>query len=797
METIEWLLNALTKNLSCTCEKSVYECACRNGDSKVVGLLLDKYFELSKPPFDSVQVWKWVENLHYDGANSASRDSKAVLTLQQDAELRQGILKHVFSGLTDREHIFKLRAHKFGGHSYSHSGLNFRIDDIKFIVDLAFKQGNPDLWACFIEGHSVYRNKEDQGPHELRRYMRGLALEKPLFMRAWVKFNRASKKQFRLDYKMWHLKSRRREKRWGIAEDSQRIVNQRYVQDNREIVESGRDWGCLRHFSDLILHAPEEIENEYGDIELVKSAVRNCLDFIAPDIPDLIKLAELRCSSKYMDEETVLHAACLEIWRTQACLENIDTVFLMSLRTRLDTSCKGMTDIEQVELKAEIDRLIFSNAITPEKFLRQYLEPQLADSGVKHPQISLLISDEAFNHLRGKLSLEWLGIFLDMDVYPLSQLFEIAAQYADHEALKLLIQERCSTLMSSDYSLLGNENIDEIRMFWLMRGWYFFDTPKSQYWVYLKNSDKTMYELCERSGRLSRDDHRYWPKLTASKVESILDTFVEKFPKVDLPSSWGTSSPKEEKGYRFLTDVIWLLDSVESESAIPVIVRLIADQRFVEFHNSLKSMYASQIRKKASVGFLPPNPNEIVNLLDHNNIATVEGLRSLIIQELVQYQADIDGGEFNPAERFYDGEARKGEVKSTEVIAERLQLRLQSKEIVITSEHQVKNENRVDFTATKMISGRRRLLVTEVKGQWHKELYTAAAEQLYDRYSIHPDAEQQGVFLVIWFGKSEKVAGRTNHGIKSALDLKASIEKEIPPELLGRIDVFVLDVSRW
>ncbi len=72
----------------------------------------------------------------------------------------------------------------------------------------------------------------------------------------------------------------------------------------------------------------------------------------------------------------------------------------------------------------------------------------------------------------------------------------------------------------------------------------------------------------------------------------------------------------------------------------------------------------------------------------------------------------------------------------------------------------MKSENRTDFTATKIIGGKRRLLVVEVKGQWHKELYAAASAQLYDRYSIHPDAEQQGVYLVIWFGGDELVANK-------------------------------------
>lgn len=83
----------------------------------------------------------------------------------------------------------------------------------------------------------------------------------------------------------------------------------------------------------------------------------------------------------------------------------------------------------------------------------------------------------------------------------------------------------------------------------------------------------------------------------------------------------------------------------------------------------------------------------------------------------------------------------------------------------------------------------------EAKGQWHSELYSAAASQLYERYSMPPDAEQQGIYLVIWFGPLKTVAERKTHGITSAKELKSSIERRLPQELKGLIDVFVLDVS--
>ena len=84
----------------------------------------------------------------------------------------------------------------------------------------------------------------------------------------------------------------------------------------------------------------------------------------------------------------------------------------------------------------------------------------------------------------------------------------------------------------------------------------------------------------------------------------------------------------------------------------------------------------------------------------------------------------------------------------------------------------------------------------EVKGQWNAELFTAAQVQLADRYAVHPTAEEQGVYLVLWFGGDEKIAGLRSHDNLQASDLKREIEEGLPAELLGKIDVVVLDLAR-
>ena len=85
---------------------------------------------------------------------------------------------------------------------------------------------------------------------------------------------------------------------------------------------------------------------------------------------------------------------------------------------------------------------------------------------------------------------------------------------------------------------------------------------------------------------------------------------------------------------------------------------------------------------------------------------------------------------------------------------------------------------------------------TYVARKANSDLFSAAKTQFHERYSIHSDAGYQGIYLVFWFGKNEKIAGKNNVSIESPLDLKNQIIEQMPLELRSFIDVFVLDLSR-
>jgi len=795
---LEDLLDSLSKGLACNCGKRAYKCECRIGLSKIIGLLLDRYFELAKPPFEPLRIWQWLEHLNFP--NKHAQNFKSVQVLKSDNALRQGIISHVFVKLTNGQQINQVLREKFSGY-HSHGGLCLTLADRKFIIDLAFKGNNSQLWESFLVSHDFHNYSDKKGPDNLRSYMREQASNEPALMKIWALFNRRTQAQAKADF----FSSAKQQRLMNRRDKNQKInnaTNISFIQANRALIESGQHFGFLYHFAEVALNKPESIKLRFGDEPLVRKSLRNCLGFIEPQIPDLQKLAELQCDSRFQHVETILYAACIEIMRVDGNLSGVKFSLLLALRTNLNMQYPAVSQEEAAALKSEVDRLLFPDNKAAETFLIDYLVPQLAQNKCAHPQVYLLGDDEVFSPLKAKLSIQWLDTFYKLEGDALNTLFNIAAKSGNREVLNNIIKLRCDQLYPKQSEPKDDEQLKQKRDFWFIRAFYFLSLDESKpYWNFLKGDKNSLLLFNNHSGQLSRVDYPSWPELTSHKVAAILLAFFHLWPKVPLPTPWGTMSPVGETAYRFLKDIIWTIGNDSPDEAVSALNTLLDTQFLADIHMPLKTIHAEQLRRKALINFKPPNSTQVVDLLDNNAVVTVEGLRSLVLSELINYQKDIDGGEFNPVNRFYTknesgDDIHLGEVPSCEIIAQRLKLLLRPQSITITAEHQTKNQKRIDITAAKFISGERRLLVIEAKGQWHEELYSAAKSQLYDRYSIHPDAAHQGIYLVIWFGANEKVANKKRHKITSASELKISLEDTLPPELKGFIDIFVLDVSR-
>ncbi|MGH0000184.1 NACHT domain-containing protein [Pseudovibrio ascidiaceicola] len=779
---VEYLLDNFTKNIRCTCGSDY--CECRYAPSKIAGILLDHYFERVRDKLNAGQIWSWTKNLRYRNGRS-DKDSKAIEVLRSKPELRHDIHELVLSDVHDYDELKELWHPWMTGHM--HSGLYVPSEDLKQIVNDAFQKKNIAIWRYFITRHNYY--SPERGPNVLRRYMRAQANADPIFMRLWQKDNRRTKALF----EEWRDRPLRATRRFARREKQNAAANSLSLKRDRDAIRDGKFWWWTNHFGDLYLNHPEKISDEIGDLSLVVETLKNSLPALEKHGPSLSDWVDGKANHRVIRAMT---AACLVMFRECKDLSNV-SVNVLSLVKAEFHSYQGIPNDEEKDFVAEINKNLFPDKASKESFLRRCIEPILQRGGKGRHNHQWLTYDEIFNEFKTLLPIEWLERYPRLPANFLNDLFEMSLQAGQKKRLREIILKRCDTICS-EKELFGPCCSDEAerRSFWLFRYFVFEDDMPECHWQTLVKPHNSVFIFAERYERLSHMRSKAWPHLTLSKILRILEEFLPRWPKVPLPSSFGSDSPDGERAYRFLRELIWNATDDVPETSIPLLEGMLQKPIYIDFQNDVKHLLAKATEKTALQHVTPPSPEGVCKLLFQGIPNTVEGMRVLIVEKLEALQAKIIGGEFDTVNKFYNGDKRLGETDATKRIAEDLDLMLQPLGMPITIEHHLRDNKRCDITVSNILNEKRRLLVIEVKGQWHDELFTAAEEQLYDKYAIHQDAENQGIYLVLWYGEEEKIAGRTTSPIKTPEQLKHKIEGFLPKELIGRVDVIVLDLSR-
>ncbi|WP_299919614.1 hypothetical protein [uncultured Roseobacter sp.] len=771
------LLDDLTVSLQCTCCNERHACHCRDGMSKTVGMLLDRYFELATGPHDPDQIWGWVRNLHFHSQTNA-RQSRAVEVLQGDDILRRALQEHAFAGLIDNDEIFNVLFDVIG--EYGHSGLNLREGDDRNLVDLAFQNNNPALWGRFIGVHRYHGEASTRGPDEFRRYCREQALEKPALMREWAWLNRARRDGWRKQRpRRYRFEARRRRSERRIE-----AANTTFFHENRTSIERGENVRWTHSLARAYLIDPEKLPEVTHGLFDPDSTLRQSLTTLSDRCPTIAEVGEGDARAWVQ----IFLAGALAEYRATGTLDEVAPEVALAILH--DTGgYKTYADGEQEAFHAEVQRLAQLSPDESEAYARAYLEPAMEEPG-DFCDLHILQREPMLNHLRATLPLEWLQRFPELAIHTLETLFDMAASFGNREALLSLIRVRCVALGEG---MLPHRH-EEQRPFWFMRDFWFAEEINPEVWDYMIRDPNLVFWLERRRDR-GRQGDDIWSTLSAEKIEQLQLAYRPHWPVVPLPSSWGTGSPRGETAYRYLRDSVWQIGREEPNAALPVIERLLAEDIMAPSYNDLRSIRA-ELRRRSALASVRPGPADVARFIDAGLPASVEQTRALVKELFQELQREILAGHTGLRDQFYDGGGRLNEVRGMARIAAWLRPRLAPLDIHDVIEHQLAERNRCDLTATRMVNGAPRMLVIEGKGQWHRDLFGAAATQLADRYTMHPDADEQGVYLVLWYGSDEVVAGSGQYEFQSAADLWVAIEARLPDDLRGRIDVHILDLSQ-
>ncbi|MES3007092.1 MAG: hypothetical protein V4751_04900 [Pseudomonadota bacterium] len=773
-------LDELSASIQCTCcPKNAYACECRHGISKIVGGLLDRHFEVEVRPHNPARVWNWIRNLHFPHSITVE-SSASVRVLSEDHELRQAIQRIALSAGNTFEECTEIERDLFSSHA--HAGLLFKAEDIGVAVQHAFDQGLAPLWEALWRSHNWGR--PSKGPDEQRTTMRAQSRKKAELMQAWARRDRAAKRSWRENRRFFAGRA----KRYAKREASVKASNFAYLRDNREQIEAGQHWGWLEILAYNYLYESEKFKDVVDDVETAFRALRNCFPFLADHVPTLEQLAR----GEWINIAMVLHAACVLHWRENGALEGIAANVLRAVKT-VCGECNGIEHEEAVAFDAEVNRLLFQGAGEIKQFAIEYIEPSLSLSDEAPTNVAWLEYKSPFQELQATLPIEWLQRFPKMPRHAETSLFKMAARSRPSAEIRALIACRVEQYLPEP-ALGSTQSFIDRRNYWLMNS--FFHDDDERVWDVLKGDKNTLLGIASLNSRFRHDDETETPSLPADKLYKVLDAFVDEWPEVELPSSYGTGDPPGETAYRFMREIPWRIGRDDPQMALAVLDKLLNDNRFASYRSDLLAVRATVVRKAAHRDYRAPSPAEISALLEKRSVASVEDLRALMVEVLTEAEAQIRHSETDKLSTYYVGDKHVIENTARNRIVDELRSYMIAQRLSVAIEHHMAQSTRCDITVAEMIEGRRRLLVIEVKGQWHLELFTAAAEQLDTRYASHPDAEQQGIYLVLWFGQNEKVEGRKNTKYKTPEGLRVALVNAMPLELHGRIDVVVIDLSR-
>lgn len=543
----------------------------------------------------------------------------------------------------------------------------------------------------------------------------------------------------------------------------------------------------------MYLLEPEKLAHmDYGATPA--EALRNCIPHLMVHSPSLRDLATGRGRATAQ----IFYAHCLVRFRDGSDLTALPPVVLKAAYTEAGSWPAFMdNDAEEKAFEEALEDAVFLDQAAVDQFIAAYIEPALVSTEETPTNVAWLKRKARFRGFLRTQPLDWLERYPLMPQHAMETLFEMAAEHGDRARLLALIDARfADPVADSGKNTQQDQSAARRHRFWALQC-FFFETPSlSRAWSELRLDPAVVLDIQDRIGWFGAKENAYQLPLSPEAIFRILDTFVTAWPPVPLPNGFGTSSPPGERAFRFFTDVIWKIGSADLDRKLPVLDNMLGDSRFDVFRAQLLTLRAETLHALALRDFAAPSPAQIVAMLDRHQVATVEDLRALMVEELAALQGWLRGSETDPLDTFYEGGAHVDENTGRNRVVDRLYARMMALGLSVEIERHMADENRCDITVSATLPGIQRLLVVEVKGQWSSRLFTAASAQLAERYAIHPNAAGQGIYLVFWYGADVPVAGLRTTGISSARALREAILAEMPEQLQAAISVVVLDLSR-
>jgi len=435
-------------------------------------------------------------------------------------------------------------------------------------------------------------------------------------------------------------------------------------------------------------------------------------------------------------------------------------------------------------IKKQLEDIVFADKAIKEAFVRDTMEPYL-NSGTEHVSgLYHLANDKEFADIAGLLAIEWIEKYANLSSNSLQELLFAAIRYSSRDRLIELIRK---------YISKEKWNNEEQRNIWMSAAFLIdLDSNIELLTSYAAEKKEHLWSLKEMSNP-ERGKHEDWPKLNASQNHFLITKFATFWPPVDYPSGGWSGDKNPWDASRFIQDRITALAADLSDRAEEMLRSLINADGLEEYQNHIKHVYAQQMRHRAEANKELLPISGVRNILLKGEPTTHDDLQALVIDELVALQDRIRNSPTNDILPFWDHDTPHDENYCRDRIASALNLCLGRYNIRAHTEGTMPNSKRCDLLCTHGSMD----MPIEIKGQWHSEIWTAAAEQL-NNYTKEYRANGRGIYLVLWFGpnQSKKPCGWKGQAPPRTLDELKTLLKRKYSGVSDKTIIITLDLSK-
>jgi hypothetical protein len=245
-----------------------------------------------------------------------------------------------------------------------------------------------------------------------------------------------------------------------------------------------------------------------------------------------------------------------------------------------------------------------------------------------------------------------------------------------------------------------------------------------------------------------------------------------------------------------------VLSSNPSQEAKAVLQRLAQTPSLSAWSEAIQFSLRSHAVTAREANYQVPNAKTVACTLANQVPANPADLRALVMDHLADMQDQWRGRDTFALKLFWQTSEQKQKIENDcrDLLLDKLRERLRPLKIFVGRECSSAQDKRVDMCAEFMRDGQRIALPIEVKEDYHKDLWTAWRDQLQHLYTIDPDAQGFGLYLVLWFGTAARLDLDPN-GLKprkrvcTAKQLEQALQERIPFADRYRLAVQVLDLS--